>query len=146
MVSNALNIDYTFVNKKLISLCNRKTNGIGFHNIHYLSYTAVILRLKAYGSYGRFVMQSIPHYLISSALHDHRLVAYSTCSAHPRYKSSIMYHTVPYGRVEEYSRESPSSERESTEDAIYSGSNNWLLVQINGNWFKLISLNLKIKK
>ena len=55
MVSNALNIDSTFVNKKLNSLCNRKTNGIGFHNIHHLSYTAVILRLKAYGSYGRFV-------------------------------------------------------------------------------------------
>lgn len=62
MVSNALNIDSTFVNEKLISLCNRKTNGIGFHNIHHLSYTAVILRLTAYGSYGRFVMQSIPYY------------------------------------------------------------------------------------
>ena len=62
MVSNALNIDSTFGNKKLISLCNRKINGIGFHNIHHLSYTAVILRLKAYGSYGRFVMQSIPYY------------------------------------------------------------------------------------
>ena len=67
MVSNALNIDSTFVNKKLISLCNRKTNGIEFHNIHHLSYTAVVLRLKAYGSYGRFVMQSIPYY--SRALH-----------------------------------------------------------------------------
>ena len=65
MVSNALNIDSKFVNKKLISLCNRKTNGIGFHNIHHLSYTAVILRLKAYGSYGRFVMQSIPYYFTS---------------------------------------------------------------------------------
>ena len=64
MVSNALNIDSTFVNKKLISLCNRKTNGIGFHNIHHQSYSAVILRLKAYGSYGRFVMQSIPYYSV----------------------------------------------------------------------------------
>ena len=62
MVSNALNIDSTFVIKKLISFCNRKTNGIGFYNIHHLSYTVVILRLKAYGSYGRFVMQSIPYY------------------------------------------------------------------------------------
>ena len=31
-------------------------------------------------------------------------------------------------------------------DAIYSGSNNWVLVQINGNWFKLNSVNLKVKK
>ena len=31
-------------------------------------------------------------------------------------------------------------------DAIYSGSNNWVLVQINGYWFKLNSVNLKINK